>query len=725
MALPWISAAWRSNLQTGFPPADRFYIDFRNRDFPAVADTLTYTPVTSVTNWCGYSNATGGFATYLFDMPTKHVVDIRAKAAFAFDVATDQPLCSWYVGANTYLTIKYRAADDKIVALWKGSANERELSTAAYDAAALALVNRITLVFDSTTGTTAGSALYVNATLSDDVWSGNVDALSIHLPKFEIRAENGTAGGWTTNTVRFFSGVAATATQVANNFLAVKSEEIFWYFNSCSLGHSRCNVTSLVQSTSCARAVADIDTGALVANRLSLRLFSDHGEFADDQYAAFNPASSVYNGTASQAYMRKRIPVYAETWYGDDFEPYFVGKVEGGFRRSTPIGGISTVEVDGVDQTAEVANRRLRRGRFWEDKYLTSATEADSLIHLIARLATEREAYNYASNSSFENATIANSWTASGGVLTPEAGGLEGTQEGQLVNASGSEQTVTQVITFTGSKKINVGETWTFSIWLKSAAAAGAHIQLLEQDAGGTHATSETAYTITGGEGWVRYDVSRTLTDSTSDRLAIVIQVPDTKTVQFDCAMLTQSSRAYEWFVLNNNDGAAGVESADDADSDTYDSCGFDVGVVTIQHDWVRLETGSDPWSAIKDIADACIAYRCGFSECGVFTFKAVLEDAFADPASVATISTAQGISSTLAAQRANKIIVRGVKIVEDPTEQMVWMASQCGAFQVTGGRITGESVADSSSWPSEAIWGSFVAKYDISAAGQSMGKVG
>ena len=90
MALPWIAAAWKTQLQTGFPSADRFYIDFRGYDYPAIADTLTYTAITSGTQWSGYSNATGGSATYLLDMPTKFVLDIRAKPTFAFDTASSQ-----------------------------------------------------------------------------------------------------------------------------------------------------------------------------------------------------------------------------------------------------------------------------------------------------------------------------------------------------------------------------------------------------------------------------------------------------------------------------------------------------------------------------------------------------------------------------------------------------------------------------------------------------------
>ncbi len=724
MALQWISAGWKTHLKTVSPVTDRVYIDFRQVDYPSIAGTPTYTALTSGTQWSGYSNLTGGYAAYLLDMPTKWVLDIRAVANFAFDTADDQPLASWYVGANTYFTILYRAADDKIVAKWKGSANERELVSAALDGTTLPAVKRITVSFDSTTGDTTGGALYLDSTAVDTAWSGAVDARSIRLPKLEIRAENTTVGAWNVNTVRYFGGITATAAQVANSFKDIQDEEVVWYFNSCSLGHTRCNVTSFVRSAYRDASVEDPDTGSLVGDRLSVSLYSRVGEFADDQYAAFDPANNVYNGTSAQAYMKQRCRVLMETWYGDDFEPLFVGRVEDGFRRGTPVGGISMVDIGAVDQTGDLAMRRLRRGRFYQDYELTSATEAESLVHTIVRLGTQREIYNYLANSSFENATIANSWTASGGTLTRQADPLMGSNSGRLVNAAGVEHTVTQIVTFTGAKALNVGEKWTFSVWMKSAGAAANNISLQERDSGGTNGTTTAAYSLAGGEGWVRTDVSRTITDTDSDRLAVQIEVADGVTLYFDAAMLTQSSRAYEWFVLNNNDGASGEESADDADYSTYDTHGFDVDVVTITHPWLRLSAGDAPWDAVKMLAQACLAYQCGFLQSGVFAFKAVLGDTYSDPAADETISTAQDIMAEPVAERANRVIARGDKITIATALRIMWTASESGAFAVDETGRMSQTIVNGATWPPSATFGEFVARYDAEG-GQRLGDFG
>ncbi len=719
MALPWISAAWQTQLKTIFPSADRFYIDFRGYDYPAVYDALTYTPLTSGTQWCGYSNATGGYAQYLVDMPTKFVVDIRAKAGFAFDVATNQDLFAWYSNGNNWFSVSYNAAGDAIVANWYQAGIQSYLNSAVLNAATLAAINRITVVVDSTTGTTSGSALYLNGVPVDTSWSANITARGVRCRAVTLRAwgiigSGLTAGLWNINSVRLFPGVTATAAQVLANFSTVYTEEIVWYLNSCSLGHSRVNVTRYVTSRMCDRLVSDPDTGSLKANRLSLDLKSVSGEFADDQYGAWDPASAVYNGLTTQRYMRRRCRVLAETWYGDDFEPYFIGRLESGFDRSTDPADVSRVSITAVDATAELATRRVRRGRYYEDKWLTSATEADSLLHLFVRLGTQREVYNYLANSSFENATIANSWTASGGTLARVADPLIGSNCGQLANASGIEQTVTQIVTFTGTKKLNLGETYTFPVWLKSAGAAANDITLQERDSGGTNGTSTTAYSLAGGEGWVRFDVTRTLTDATSDRLAVVVEVANGVTLNMECAGLYQMARAPEWFVLNDNDGSGGTESADDADYSTYDTHGFAVDVVTIQHGWARLEPGDAPWDHVKQLAEACLAYKCGFSDANVFTFRAILGDAFTDPLSAATLTAPMDLVTVLQAARANRIIARGVYISKETAGRLVWIASQCGAFVTQAdGRIS-ESVGAGATWPPPATYGTFVAKYDL-----------
>ena len=718
--LKWISAAWKTALQTGFPPTDRFYLDFRLKEYPHIAGTPTYTAIVSGTNKAGYSNMTGDYAEYLLDMPTKLVLDVECVPAFAYDVATPQDIAGWYVSANTYLTIYYNAASDMIYATWKGNGTAGSLTSEQYDDGTshtnINTVRRVTLVLDTTTGDTSGSALYVNGVLQDAVWSAAIDARDIHLPLFQIRALAGDVGAWTINSVRLIPNTTATATEVADHFKTVEYEEIVWPLNSCALGRTRCNVTSFVLDASSARQVEDLDTGSLVSNQLSLRLKSPAGQFADDQYAAFAPVDNVYNGTSAQAYMRQRCGAMAETWYGDDFEPYFVGHVEGGFQRSTPIGDVSTVAVSCLDATAELAKRQVRRSRYWEDLYIGSSTEASSLVHLITRLGTKREVYNFVANSSFENATIANSWAASGGVLTRVADPLVGSNCGQLANATGAEKEVAQTVTFLATKKLNVGETWTWAIYLKAAAAAAADIRIDELDAGGVNDTTDAAYSLAGGEGYVKYEVSHTVTDSDSDRLKAVVEVADGTTVLFDCAMLTQSTRAFDWFVLNDNDGAAGVESADDADYSSYDTCGFNVDDVSIQHPWARADRGQNVWDIIKQLSDATMGYRVGFAECGVFEFKAILADGYADPTPIETISTAGGITATLNPLRANKIRILGTWVQKDTYERLVWAASATKAFQIDKSGTINQAVANGATWPPSTEYGEFVAKYDVGA---------
>ncbi|HEY6021353.1 MAG TPA: hypothetical protein VIY48_16050, partial [Candidatus Paceibacterota bacterium] len=132
MAIKWISQAWRNHLETGFPQDHRLYIDFRQINYPNANGTPTFTLITSADNQPGSHNLTGGYATYLLNLPNTLVLDIYEKPMFAYDVATDQTLAGWYNDATHYLLIYYRAADDKYVCTWKDGGTERELASGAY-----------------------------------------------------------------------------------------------------------------------------------------------------------------------------------------------------------------------------------------------------------------------------------------------------------------------------------------------------------------------------------------------------------------------------------------------------------------------------------------------------------------------------------------------------------------------------------------------------------------
>ena len=56
MAFRYVPQAWRDALATGYPVGNRYYIDFRQRFFPPLSDTTTYTAVAFGDNQPGEFN---------------------------------------------------------------------------------------------------------------------------------------------------------------------------------------------------------------------------------------------------------------------------------------------------------------------------------------------------------------------------------------------------------------------------------------------------------------------------------------------------------------------------------------------------------------------------------------------------------------------------------------------------------------------------------------------
>jgi hypothetical protein len=364
---------------------------------------------------------------------------------------------------------------------------------------------------------------------------------------------------------------------------------------------------------------------------------------------------------------------------------------------------------------ADIATKTEENSTSWEDKKLSDATEANSLVHLIARRATQIKVKNYLANSSFENATIANSWIVAGGTaptFTKQAGGLFGSSQGDLVYDDAT-CTVTQQINFDGTKRLNVGESYTFSIWVKSASAvsnASSLLKLAEHDSGGENDNTTAQYTVTAGAGWHLAEVTHEITDGDSDELRCIIQLADNVTLSVDGAMLVQNDRAYKWFVLNDNDGAAGVEDADDADYDAYDQCGFDVDAVDVTHPWAVVDEGAPVWGYLKEIANASVCYYMGCDSAGTFKFRSRLKTGYADPASIETITDDFfNLTVYLSPVIANKILIGGIKIIKDGNSKYLWDARQTTLWETN---LFGIVLADGDTWPDPAEYGEFWAKY-------------
>ena len=722
MAIKWISAAWEADLKT-FPNDERYYLDAEQQVYPPLSGhAYSWALVTSGDNVPGSHTAyvhgdNSTEPTYLLPLTNKITIDIYFKGDWTYDDADDHYLLYWPFDADDYLLIYYNATSDKVEVHWNVGGTDRKLETAAFDGTPdTDDWFRITAALDLTTGDTSGSALYYNGTAVDTAWDGNIGAFAKHYPQVHFGhdgASGNYADGWYA-WVRITPNYVATATDVANNSATVKHQEIVWHMNGEGCGRTRCNITSYILGMDHSKGSENPQTGSQTANTLGLTLKNIHDEFTDDNHRSYMPASGSYNGTAHQAYLQTRCRIEAETWYGNTYETLFTGRVdESLFSRRYTAGGVSRVDIRAEDHISDIARYIVRNAVTYENKDLSDTTESNSLVHLIARLATQKSVTNYLANSSFENTTIANSWTVTGtgATFSKVAGGLFGSNQGDLVYGS-APCSVSQTVTFTGTKKLNVGETYTVMVWLKSAGACDDFVQLHEYNGATLNGTSQIYFKLAGGEGWRRFAISRQVATSTSDRLVVQVNLDDNVTLSLDGAMLVQNNRAVNFFVLNDNDGAAGVESADDADSDSYDTVGFDVQAVDIVHPWALVAEGDSPWAHLKEIADATVATYMGLDECGTLKFRSRLATGYTDPTSLETITQMAQITAHLIPETANRIIVHGVDIKTHSDDLLLWTAEAVRTFTQSGTFLY-ESIANGASWPATTMR-PFWAKYGM-----------
>jgi hypothetical protein len=715
MSIKWIGDAWQTYLEDAVGQDRRVYVDFRQKQYPEVAGSPTFSLMTAADNQPGSHNLSGGNADYLLDMPSTFTLDIYFKPTFAYDTADDQYLCGWRIDAAHYWELLYLAASDCYELAWIDGATERQLVTPAYVSdVTLQVWTRLTLSVDLTTGTTAGSALYRNGALVDAVWSGASEIKASYFPLFSVRHIAAWPGAFVVNYLRLFSGKVATAAEVANNFQELKDEEIVWHFNGCALGHTRCNVTDKVLSVDLERSI-ESPVGISNPNGLSVQLVSQEGEFADDQYAAFNAATEHYNGTLAQRFMRHRTPIEVETWYGGLFELEFTGRVnEDMFSRRSAVNELSVVNLSAQDVAADLKRRVRQKAYKYENYNLCDPSVASSLLHVIAQMGLQREWYNFLSNASFERTTISSSWVVSGtgASIARGSGGVLGSYEGQL-DYSTATAMISQTVDFTGTKKLNVGQTWDFALYVKCTSAANGTLVLSGLAAAVETESQHVHFALSGGEGWRRYDVAYSVATSAIDHLKCAALLTSDVALSLDCGMLVQNDQALEWFVPNDNDGASGEDSADDADSAVFDTVGFDVEDAMIVHPFAVVEQGTKIWDYLTNIADATAARYFGFDACGTLKYRTPFKTGYADPSTLTTIDSVVSVDSMMTIEQANKIIIHGVRIVKEQATSEVWSALKSSFFDRDANGYVYETVLDTSTWPAPNIYGEFWAKYE------------
>ena len=473
---------------------------------------------------------------WCLELPDYFTFWIRCKPYFAYDTADTQTLFSWYISATIKLYLAYAPTSDKFYLMWEDDGAVAGLSSQQYDdGSAHSDLNQwidiVGVVDLRVGGRTTGSSLWTDWVRRADTWSVNHDLKTSNFPLLNIGHYH---SGWEWNgEIAFFKmwpNTIVSDADIGTYFRTVKDEEIYFPLNGHGVGHTRCNVSDKVLNMNL-ELTKKSRADAWIANQGGLVLNNHDGIFSDDQYAAFDASLEQYNGTAVQAYMQQRCGIEIEALYPAEIaiEPLFTGRIDDrGFARQTGQEK-SRVNLGFTDIIDELQNVGIEKSVYYENyKFCDPANEAQSLIHLFARLATAPKVFNYASNSSFDNAVIGNSWAETDlSTWTREAIGLFGTHYGQMAydTVAGGTQDIHQTIMFDEETKLNVGEKWTFSIYLRSAVARTNKISIDECDAGGMNDSTEATYTLLGGEWWVRFDVTHEITDPDSDRLIIRVEM--------------------------------------------------------------------------------------------------------------------------------------------------------------------------------------------------------
>ena len=668
----------------------------------------------------------GGYTEHLCPLTETGTLRIKFSPTFAYDTAVvTQRLFGWTGGVNRYFYAIYEVASDKFGIFFNDLGTVQGLYSARYDdGTSFRNINQwieLVVAWDLSTGTTAGSSLWLNKTQDDTTWTGAIAAFATSFNKLQLRAFVGTMGGYDIAYAEYFPNYVVTDAEVQSDFASVTCDRIHFPMDGHATGTERCDVTRFVQNIGIEKAIADDSTGKLCANRLALQALNFNGEFSDDQYAAYNPELDQFNGTASQRYLRDNCRLWVESWHGSDFDSEFSGHIREGFRRNSPMTTASVATVGATDHAGALAAIRTEVARIWEACNLVDDIEINSLLHLMLREGFPR-VRQYLANNSFEDATITDSWAASGGTWSRQAAPLFGTYCGRLVPGAGT-QYVYQIMTFTGTKKLNVGDTYTFAVYLlSSAAATGANnwIRLQEADSGGANDSTDYAYSLAGGEGWVRCDVTHTVTDADSDRLYVYVSAAAGDTVDIDGAMLIEGTEMMQVFressIRFDDTAASGTVSAADADEIGWDVHGFDIEEVSYEHEWKLLVPGSNLWSAIASFcSEALEPIEAGFDESGTFRLRTVLASGYADQVPMLSlddteIMTPLGVDVLPAFNTFRGI---GYYIYKHLSYHTLWDARAADLFTLdTGGNFMDQPVLNGATWPAISGTGEFVAKF-------------
>lgn len=569
---------------------------------------------------------------------------------------------------------------------------------------------------------TSGSNIWFNRTEASDTWSGAIDESNFNFAKLEL-GHTGGASHLNGEFIQafFIPDVLITDADIQDDYKTVLNERVYFDFNGYSWGQTRCKIPASSILRIWQSSFNQKSNGAYGANRISLLLYNAQGEYSDNQTTAFEPENLLYNGSSDQLYLQTRTPVYVENYYSGDWDFKFVGRVDTNFyRRQSSFDNITTVELTCEDIVDLIANKITSLAISFEDYKFSDPDNKDtSLLHAIMRLGMQTGYKNYLGNSSFENTTIANSWTATGGTFVKTAGGLVGSNYGRFIGTGNVAQKVKFLeTTVSKSEYLQIGEKWNFQVLARCQGGNPGITMTIEELTAADALISSTsqAHTLPYGGDWELINVVHTVVGtSTPARLRVKITAANYSIFDVDAAMLNRSDKIIYWNIVNANDGTAGVIGSESNESDTYELCGFDADTVDITHPYCVIPEHTSPWMFLQNFAIATQAKYLGIDNNGTIKYRSALTGA-EDEIVLNTITSIKNISTSIDNQCYNKIVVRAVNIKKETELRVIWKAANANIF-TTEGEVLNETIVDDGYFPDPDTYGEFWVQYNDQVA--------
>ncbi|MCK9570433.1 LamG domain-containing protein [Candidatus Pacearchaeota archaeon] len=301
------SQSWRDNWAKNYNNPIRIYIDPRRIEYGAISGTETYYANTSSDPVNGRYSLSQSTSVYMapFSMPI--TFECLVKPMWAYDVASDVEFFKFYSDSldDALVSFCYYAADDTIGVKAYTSAGGASPAQVDTKLAKVYASNEDLQKWVRLTCTISASAIKIYSDGGNVISSAS--DISAHKSKVLFSPSNNQLAY--INYGIIFYGLEASAAQVANRYLGLKNEQVFFNFQRSGIGRTRCDVTSYASDYS-----HEYKDGYTAAT-FSVSLKNPEGEFSADQYIPFAPESKSYNGEYAQRYLVKNpIGVSMEYW---------------------------------------------------------------------------------------------------------------------------------------------------------------------------------------------------------------------------------------------------------------------------------------------------------------------------------------------------------------------------------------------------------------------------